>query len=170
MVVGVVSGDHQRLGAEGGELDLREPVTDSAVSLRFPVESLEVDRPELRAAEGDDFPGEIEQSAIDGTRENLLGEKVLDAARYPLVRIRSLAVTGQLPALEIQAEMLVREQWTPVTVPVEVSIRGERVEATGELSVRQTELGLEPFSVAFGALSVRDELGLKFFLVAVPRP
>ena len=75
-----------------------------------------------------------------------------------------------MPALEIQAEILVREQWTPVTVPVEVSIRGERVEATGELSVRQTELGLEPFSVAFGALSVRDELGLKFFLVAVPRP
>jgi hypothetical protein len=41
------------------------------------------------------------------------------------------------------------------------------VSASGSVALRQTALGLVPFSVMLGALQVQDELTVKFRLVAV---
>jgi hypothetical protein len=39
----------------------------------------------------------------------------------------------------------------------------------GEFALRQSELGLTPFSAMLGALQVQDEMHLTFRLVAHPR-
>lgn len=149
-----------------GAVALASPVGRSTVRVSFPVQSLQVDIPAQRDEEGADFPGALDQSAIDGTRSNMLGEKLLDADNYPEVQLRSREIGGELPALQLLMDVTVKNQVTPVTIPVTVTVHDERLVATGTVTVRQTELGLQPFSVGLGALSVRDELVLKFRLVA----
>jgi hypothetical protein len=40
------------------------------------------------------------------------------------------------------------------------------VEASGEFPLRQTDLGLTPFSAMLGALQVQDEMRISFHIVA----
>lgn len=150
----------------GGVIARAAPINRSTVRLTFAVQSLRIDIPKQRKEEGEDFPGELDQSAIDGTRSNMLGEKLLDAANFPDVSLRSREISGELPALQLLMDVTVKNQVTPVTIPVTVTVDARQLVATGAVTVRQTDLGLQPFSVGLGALSVRDELELKFRLVA----
>jgi polyisoprenoid-binding protein YceI len=136
------------------------------VRFGFPVESLQVDIPAQRQEEGEDFPGALDQSAIDGTRSNMLGEKLLDAANFPEVQLSSREIRGESPELRLLMEITVRDQTTPVEIPAALKFGAGQLVVTGTVKLRQTDLGLEPFSVGLGALSVRDELELKFRLVA----
>lgn len=151
-----------------GEIQLASPVTRSTVFLEFPVQSLAVDIPAQRAEEGEEFPGELEPSAIEGTRRNMLGEQVLAAELFPRVTLRSQTVAGSLPTLQLTMAVQVRDQIRVIDIPADVIVTEQEIEASGKTTVRQTDLGLEPFSVGLGALSVRDELELKFRLVARP--
>jgi hypothetical protein len=151
-----------------GTLAFAEPVTRSTVALEFPVDSLQVDIPAQRAEEGEDFPGTIDQSAIDSTRANMLSAKLLDAENYPVVRLSTRRISGRLPELRLLMDIVVRDRSTTVEVPVTVTMSDAEVVATGALTLRQTDLGLEPYSAVFGALFVRDALDLKFRLIARP--
>ena len=51
-------------------------------------------------------------------------------------------------------------QWLPPHEAV------ERREAQGEFPLRQSELGLKPFSAAMGALVVLDEMHIRFEITA----
>lgn len=152
-----------------GEVYLAPAGGRSAFLLALPVATLEVDRPELREAEGEDFPPGIDADAIAGTRGNLLGEQVLDAARYPEITVRSLSITGGPEAYEAHFEVGLRDTKTALTAPVSLTRLPDGIQAAGEFRVRQTSLGLAPFSVFMGALSVRDEVVVKFRVFARPR-
>ena len=161
-----------------GEVVLDAAGNLSRLLLVVPVASLEVDRPELRAAAGPDFPGEVPVTDREGTRQNLLGEALLDAARYPEIRLVSSGGTatasgagngsGADPTTMLAAEITVRGVSHALTIPVTVSRDGGRLIATGEFSLRHAELGLTPFTVMGGLLSVRDEIRLRFEIVAAP--
>jgi hypothetical protein len=139
---------------------------DSSVELRLPMASLEVDRAELRAAAGPDFPGVVDAEAIAGTRKNMLGELQLDVARYPDLILRSRRVTGAGDELQLTMELAFKSAVRTISVPVVLTWAGEEIVATGSFSVAQTELGLEPFSALLGALRVRDVVDISFRLVA----
>lgn len=151
-----------------GRVAWTEDIGRSYVEFRLPVASFEIDRPELRAEEGDEFPGEIPDQDIAGTRTNMLGEKLLDADNYPEIRLFSRRVRGSLDALIVDAEVIIKNQPTAVSFPLSARWEGERLIASGQASLAQTSLGLEPFSALLGALTVRDEIELKFRLVAAP--
>ena len=54
---------------------------DARLNLELDASSLDVDRPEWRAAEG--LEPELDPEAISGTRSNMRGERVLDVAGHP---------------------------------------------------------------------------------------
>ena len=149
-----------------GYVAVAPALADSVFVLTLPVASLEVDRPELRAEEGEDFPGPLDAEAIAGTRSNMLGERLLNAAMFPEIRLQSRSVSGRLPELTIAAELRVKDRLSEITVPVSVDLQGETLTASGRFTLAQSALGLEPFSVMLGALAVRDELDLRFTIVA----
>jgi hypothetical protein len=60
----------------------------------------------------------------------------------------------------------VKDQQHEVRVPLSVHVEGDRLTATGEFKVRQSELGLKPFSALMGALQVQDEMVVRFKLIA----
>lgn len=150
-----------------GNIWYRDRSGRTAFSIAFPVESLRVDEPRLRADAGPDFAGEIPPEDIAGTRRNLLGEAVLDAANHPRVSAELVRASGNPPALTVTAAVTIRGQRRLVEFPATVELRGERMLAEGETTVSQARLGLEPFSVMGGALSVAEDIGLAYRIEAV---
>lgn len=149
----------------------------TSFELRFAVAQLAVDEPELRARAGADFPAEVPESAREGTRHNMLGEALLDAAQFPEITLVSEQIEGGVGAAgnpgasagsQVQAhvKITVTNQTHSLTVPVRYQLQNERITADGELPIRQSELGLKPFSAMLGALQVQDEMRVKFHVVA----
>ena len=121
----------------------------------------------MRTAEGADFPAEVPESARQGTRKNMLGPQLLDADRYPGITLTSVAIEGTREQMRARTRVRVKDQTREITIPVSAKYSSGRIEAQGEFALKQSDLGLEPFSVMLGALVVQDELKVKFRIVAV---
>lgn len=149
-----------------GFLLLAEPASGSRADLRFAVQELGVDEPAARQRRGLDAGPDA--AAVAGTRDNLL-QHVLDAARWPWVTVSLSAFSRQ------------GEHWSADVV---IDINGQRyssrqpfrmrpVEAVpvveGILVLRQSELGVQPFSALGGGLRVADPLEIHFRLQGSPR-
>jgi polyisoprenoid-binding protein YceI len=134
--------------------------------ITFPVNGLTVDEPALREAAGPDFPPAVPQSARDGTHKNLLSEALLDGANYPEIRLRALDIRAAGEAYDAGVEILFKGQAYARRVPVGVRREAGMLVASGEFPLRQSELGLKPFSVAMGSLVVLDEMHVRFEITA----
>jgi hypothetical protein len=149
-----------------GTVYVHEEVPRSGFELVMPLASLEIDPPDVRREEGEDFTSEVSDSAREGTRRNMLGAALLDAERYPEIRLSAVGAEGVRESPLVTVLIAVKERQHQLKVPVNVRYENEQLITTGEFKVRQTELGLTPFSALMGALQVRDELTIKFRIVA----
>jgi polyisoprenoid-binding protein YceI len=148
----------------------------TSFELTIPVAELTVDEAALRAAQmSADFTADVPQSAREGTRHNMLGEALLDAGQYPLIRVRALGVEPLPPppgaaaapaSVLARIEVTVRERVSRLRLPVSYEVEAAQVTASGTALVRQSELGLTPFSALLGALQVQDEMRISFRIVA----
>ena len=55
----------------------------------------------------------------------------------------------------------------PVTLPLAVEVGADGLEATGRMTIRQTDYGIDPVSVA-GVVKVKNELAIEYTIVAPP--
>lgn len=152
-----------------GEVWLPADPAQARFSLSFPVAALAVDEPAARREEGEEFASVPSAEDVAGTRRNLESPAVLDAARYPAIRLDGVAARGPAGLLA-RARVVVRGRTSELEVPVEVAVTSGEIAVRGGFTVQQGTLGLEPFSVALGALRVRDDLAVRFRLVAARDP
>ena len=160
----------------------------------MPVTDLTVDEAALRSKENaDEFPPEIPDSAKEGTRRNMLSTALLDGDHYPDIVLRSdhleyvpgsdspeghrrpgspggsndanapAAPTGSWLA---HLQVTVRDKTSPVVIPVRYEQHADEIIVSGEFPLKQTDLGLTPFSALMGALLVVDEMKVRFRIVA----
>jgi YceI-like protein len=149
----------------------------SSFEVHIPVATLTVDEAALRAQQAPaDFPPDVSEGAKEGTRRNMLGPALLDAEHNPQIVLQALSLQRPAPAAGAAAaaadsvlarvQCAVRGELRSFAVPVHYE-RGEAaVTVSGELALRQTELGLTPFSAMLGALQVQDEMHISFRIVA----
>ena len=130
--------------------------------ISFPVNELTVDEPALREAAGADFPAGVPQSARDGTRVNLLSQALLDGSNYPTIRLRATDIKAAGEGYDAGVEITLKGATHVLRVPLQVQRSEGAVVATGEFPLLQSQLGLQPFSVAMGALVVLDEMRIRF--------
>jgi polyisoprenoid-binding protein YceI len=128
----------------------------------FPVNELTVDEPAMREMAGPDFPPNVPQTARDGTRTNLLSEALLDGANYPDIRLRATEVVAAGDGYDVGVEITLKSQVHTVRVPVTLERKAGALKASGEFPLKQSDLGLKPFSVAMGTLIVLDEMRVRF--------
>lgn len=150
---------------EGSVYLTGDPAT-SRFDIHFPVNELTVDEPSLRESAGPDFPPGVPQSAREGTHTNMLSEGLLDGARYPLIRLRATEAKLTTDAVEATVEITIKGQVHSVSVPVRLERSDDQLIASGEFPLKQSELGLKPFSVAMGALVVLDQMQVRFRITA----
>lgn len=139
--------------------DLRVDWPAAGPVLSFRLDALEVDPAPLRARLGPAFASRVDEEARAGTRANLL--KALDVATHPEVVVRTLQQQGEGGRRAVEAEItlhgVTRRQWFVA------QLDGKR--ARGEVVIRQSDFGIQPFTVLGGLLAVQDALVVQFELV-----
>jgi polyisoprenoid-binding protein YceI len=163
-----VGHNHVMVGQVRGELRVSETAAASGFSIEIPVESLQVDAPALRAEEGEEFAATVSDQARKGTRDNMLGADVLDATHYPLIRIESDALLGPRWNPDVNARITVRGKTNELKFPAAVFEQPGSLTVITAFRVLQSELGIKPYSILGGAVTVRDAIDVRVRMVARP--
>ena len=141
-----------------GTIDLRDPASNTRFAFELPLASLIIDDPALRSTAGADFAKEVPQADREGTRQNMLGPSVLDAARQPVLRLSVDSLEGGPINFQAQVRLGLRGEERIIDVPLSVQISDGKIGVHASFKLRHADLGLTPFAVALGALRVRDEI------------
>jgi polyisoprenoid-binding protein YceI len=145
-----------------GTVNVAQEPLSSTLDLEFDVEELLVDDPQQRMLAGPDFPGQIPEKDIVGTRANMLGSKLLQAAQFGSIQIRSENISGIIPDIQVVAIVTIKGTEFTVVFPARVEMSNDAFVASGELEIAHGDLGLKPFKAALGTLRVRDALVLQY--------
>ena len=145
-------------------------VGKSRFDVRVRLDQLTLDDPSWRAGTGGGFAGERSQSDIEGTRRNMLGKKGLQADAFPFVTLKSMSVSGDWPVLVADVAVTLHGVTRTQAVLLRVQRGADRLQASGSLVLKQSDFGIEPFSVLGGLLAVQDDVAVSFDLVGNPAP
>ncbi len=150
-----------------GSVQLFDDLPRTRFELGFNVADISVDEPALRAAAGADFASNVSDAARTGTRNNMLGDKLLQSASFSRISLKSERVKPRVDDnITVTTRIIVRGAEYSIDVPLHLRRDGDDLYANGELTLKQSALGLTPYSVMLGALRVADEMKLRFKLVA----
>jgi hypothetical protein len=149
-----------------GSIWLHPQAEHSGCQLELPVAAFVVDDPQERAAAGAEFAEPLDEAARSGTREHMLGDRQLNASQFPKVLLRCNRVTTGTDAPMVDVSVTLKDHVSTLSVPVTWQRTGNTLQASGEFTFTQTSVGLEPYSLLFGALRVTDEIRARFRLVA----
>jgi polyisoprenoid-binding protein YceI len=150
-----------------GEIRLARDIRQSSFFIEMPVKDFQVDAEAARLDEGDEFLPLPDGEAVAGTARNMLGEKVLDAARYPTIAIRSVALHGPDWGMDITLRIGMHGVDRDLVVPTAVERSADRIVATAFFSIRQGDFAIAPMSVLGGALQVDETVKVRMRIVAV---
>jgi hypothetical protein len=149
-----------------GSIDVATRLGDSSFSLKVPVADFIIDDPQARSEEGEDFAAEVPDSAKAGTWNNMTGPAVLDAARYPVVSMRSVRVEERQGTFTVTVAASVAGRESSMSVPFLLRQEIHGLSATASFDLKQSALGMTPFSVMLGALAVRDTMRVRLTVTA----
>jgi hypothetical protein len=160
-----------------GVVDLAETAEETEFSMEVPVAAFVVDDAQARSEEGPDFAAAVPDDAKSGTMHNMLSTSLLDADEFPTITVKSIAVAGapgtrsdvqDAGTLTVTVAITVAGHESRVDVPFTLHRDSDHLSAVGSLELRQTALGLTPYSLMLGALQVQDAMTVKFNIVAGP--
>jgi len=103
--------------------------------------------------------------------ESTMNDTVLETARFPEIVFKSAGVASNKIGdgryqVKVNGELSLHGATRTVTVPVQLSVLGDEFRAEGEMSLSQSDFGIQPVSVAGGTLKLKDELKFVFNIVA----
>jgi YceI-like domain len=139
--------------------------------LKVPVAGFVVDDAQARGEEGPDFAAAVPDDARSGTLHNMRSAPVLDADEFPVITVNGTAAGARASgAAELVATLAigVAGHESKIDVPFVLESDPDHLSATGSVELRQSALGLTPYSLMLGALQVQDAMTIKFRIVATP--
>ena len=137
-------------------LDSKDP-EKSSLEMSARADSLEVTDP-------------LKPKDIREIRHNM-NEKVLNADSFPEIRFTSTAVRvaqgseGKLD-LRIDGDLTLCGVTRSITIPAEVQLKNERLQAKGEFVIKQKDFKIKPYTALAGSIRVKNEVTIFFNLVA----
>ncbi len=141
--------------------------------LVFDMTSFDADTASARRYIG--LQGTTDESTRSKVNNNMRGSYVLDVARYPTATfdVVSAIPTGQnskrgLPSYELSGSFTLHGVKKPIRVIVDVEQARGWLHVRGNFAVKQTSFGITPYSKAFGAIGVADELQIHGDLWVAP--
>ncbi|MGA8706126.1 MAG: YceI family protein [Steroidobacteraceae bacterium] len=149
-----------------GEVLIPKDIANGSFTLSFPVAGMSVDDRALRADLGDDFKGPVDANSIAGTREHMLGEKLLNALQFPMIKLESGPLRSEGDHWIVTLNISVHGHVSAVEVPVMLTMTPAALTASGQFDLTHAQLGLTPYSVGHGALRVAETMHVRFRLVA----
>ncbi|MEZ6086998.1 MAG: YceI family protein [Pirellulaceae bacterium] len=156
-----------------GDSTLRLGATNNAGQLVFDMASFRADTAAARKYVG--LSGTTDESTRAAVDENMKGSAVLDVSRYPTATfdVTSAEPIGQtskkgMPLYQLVGQFTLHGVKRPLNVAVEVEQTQGWLHLRGNFAIKQTDFGITPFSKAFGAIGVADELKIYGDLYVAP--
>jgi polyisoprenoid-binding protein YceI len=115
-----------------------------------------IDAASLRVVDPQASAGDREQ-----VQERMLGPDVLDTARFAEVRFESTAAERTSSGWTVHGELTLHGQTRPLTI----AVTHDGGHYKGSVSLKQTDFGIAPVSVAGGTVKVKNELTIDFDIV-----
>jgi polyisoprenoid-binding protein YceI len=116
-----------------------------------------------------------QQSLSDGDRKKVdaqaAGPEVLDATHYPRIELRStrLELEPGGDATHVRGKLSGTLEARGKSVPVVIAVEGQRLadewRVRGNATVKQSALGIKPFSGFAGTVSVKDDLRIELAVI-----
>jgi hypothetical protein len=150
------------VGQLDGRICVDPDLSQSRFELVIPVRGLIIDDPLLRREEGEEFSSEMTEHDIAGTRSNMLGERVLNAERHPIVKLTGTGYRGDKPEIMLKLSIELLGNVVELQVPTTLRLDQDVLEVTGALRLSHSDLGMRPFTAMLGALRVGDAIDFKY--------
>ena len=105
--------------------------------------------------------------------ETTMRDEVLETSTFPEVTFKSTSVTanktgeGEYQA-KINGDITLHGVSRQLTIPAQLSFGDKELHAKGAFSLKQSNFGIKPVSVAGGTIKVKDELKFTFDILAHP--
>lgn len=148
--------------------DVQEPV-----SLVFDMKSFVADTPTARKVFAID--AEIDAATVRKVNQNMLGKEILDVQGFPEAVFQKATMkktdkqsTRGLPEYQLEGEFTLHGVTRRVTFPCDLEIKDGWHHVRGKFTIRQTDFGIKPYTKAFGAVGIKDELVIQGDLWVVP--
>jgi polyisoprenoid-binding protein YceI len=159
---GLLAGLGHDLELGVARFDIRIDEVKRTVDASFDAASLRVvrafrDRPENASSISDGDRRTIE----DNVRRD-----VLEMNRYPEVRFRSTRIVDASDGFDVTGRLMLHGKDREIVVPMRRA--GDRY--VGEVTLRQPDFGIQPYSAFLGAIKVRPEVTVRMSVPAVPPP
>lgn len=170
-VAGVLSNlahEHAVLATDGDAEICFAPddVRRSHVRFSVPTESLRIDTPRARELAGLDPSWPDDDTRADLQRK-MLSERFLAADRHDTLAFESRKVSGSADELWLEGDLTLRGRTNRVAFPVQVTRGEDGLHLRGGMTVKQTDFGMEPESIA-GVVKVADAVEVRFEILARP--
>lgn len=137
----------------------------SRATVTVPTASLRIDTERGTALAGlDDRPSPEDVAEI---QDKMLSAENLAAAGHPELRLEVTAVEPRGGGLRASGRLTVRGRTVPVRFPVAVEESGGGAVFSGTFTVKQTDFGIEPESIA-GLVKVADPVEVRFRIALRP--
>ncbi len=126
------------------------------------LDQLVVDEPKLRTEAA--FDTQPSESAIAGTRENMLRQFNAETHPYAVVSVERVVVDAAGSQLDIS--LALNGVTRAVRVPAKIERTAGQVIVTGRVTLAQTAFEITPFSILGGALQVQDQVDVRLAIRA----
>ena len=137
--------------------------SDAGGELVFDMTSFDADTDAARRYVG--LAGSTDASTKQQVNANMKGAAVLDVQRYPTAKFVVDGVKRtekksreEHPLYELSGKFTLHGQTRPLKLEASVEERSEGLRLRGKFSILQTQYGIRPYSKAFGAVGVADQL------------
>jgi len=118
----------------------------------------------------------VDQGVSEKDRAEIQSEmesKVLEISRFPRITFKSVSLSGVKAdagnwRFVLNGDLSLHGVTKRVAVPVTATVKPEQVNASGEVTIKQTDFGIKVYSKALGAVKVQDALKLSFNIIARP--
>ncbi len=141
-----------------GEIVVAENLAESRARMSFPVDSLVVDAADERERAGADFDSQPGESAIEGTRNNMLGDSVLAASSYPDISVSVTTLSIADAEWQLAVELELKGSTFNLEIPARVVIDATSAVVDASFTLDHEEIGLSPFSAIGGSLRVAEAI------------
>jgi polyisoprenoid-binding protein YceI len=102
---------------------------------------------------------------------NVLNNLVLESDKFPKINFVSASVSdarksGETRTFTLNGDLTMRDATKRVSFPVAVTIAKDRLRATGEAALKQSDFGIKPYSGKLGLIKIGDDVKIEFEIVA----
>jgi polyisoprenoid-binding protein YceI len=141
-----------------GRIELPKDETRMSVTVTTEAKSL---------TNADDAMSEFERKGF----HDVLHNTVLEVEKFPTITFTSVSVTdvkssGDQRTFTLAGDLVLHGVTRRVSFPVQATIGGDRIRATGEAKLKQSDYQMKPFERGMGFIKIGDETKVSFTVVA----